>query len=141
MSKWIISTLFYLLLLSGCMIKKEDNVASFQIMTPQNANRGTPFYVVVKSTEMGEFYMDDYQKIANQMSFSSEKQEEFTKKILLPGTINKIKLNVSDKSKPMAIYFLFTHPLDEWKVFFDHPENKRYKILLGESGIESTVSY
>ena len=71
--------LLFLLTLVGCATKQEGGVISFQIMIPSEANRGTPFYFIAKPSEMGEFYMNDYQKIANQNLFNHEEEEKVTR--------------------------------------------------------------
>jgi len=135
--------LFYMALifaLGACSPKPEPREEiAFQIMVPQMANNNTPFYFVASQAPVAQFYMNDYQKVAD-MTFGQE-EKELTKAVLIPGRIQTVRVPIKDPKQPIAAYFLFTNPSEEWKIIFDNPDYRHYKILLGQSEIRQAHGY
>jgi len=128
-------------ILVGCQNTKESKEITLQIMASPNVNRGTPFYMVTKSTEVIQFYIDDYQTIAREVFFEEKGKKESTNHIFIPGTTQTVNLKITDKEKPLAVYFLFTNPGEEWKVILENSGYKHHKFLLEENRITATHSF
>ena len=58
----------------------------------------------------------------------------------IPGETKMIEVENKD-NKPVAVYFIFTHPGEEWKYLTDESEGHNVKILLGESEIKSVRAF
>lgn len=129
--------LFFVTLLTSCMQEKKDDEVTFLIKTTKATNQGTPLYVVVKETNMAEFLTQDYHEIAAQSFWKEEESTAVIKKVLVPGSTNKISLPSPGKEKSIGVYFLFTNPGECWKYILNKPKAEKVKILLGEREYKS----
>lgn len=129
---WILGLFASLLIVTGCFEAKKGEEVTFLIRTTPATNHGTPLYVVVKETTMAEFLTQDYHEIANQSFWKEENPSHLIKKVLIPGTTSKIKLDPPKGDKSLGVYFLFTNPGECWKYILDKPQSENVKILLGE---------
>ena len=129
-----------LLLLVGCSNPKGQERA-FQIMVPKEANGGELFYCAAKPTEVKEFYLDDCQSIAAQTFLRSEKKGALERALLIPGETQTLRVYAEDPSQPVALYFLFTEPGEEWKILFDNPNCSHYKVTLEKNTVGATHGY
>lgn len=128
-------TLIWMLLLTsltGCFEARNGEEVTFLIKTTKTTNHGTPLYVVVKETNMAQFLTQDYHEIAAQSFWKEDDKTSLVKKVLVPGTTNKITLPFPGKDKSLGLYFLFTDPGECWKYILNDPKAERVKILLGE---------
>jgi type VI secretion system VasD/TssJ family lipoprotein len=125
------------LLLSGCLQTKKNEGITFLIRTTKTTNKGTPLYVLLKETSMAQFLTQDYHEIAAQTSWKEGDESNLVKKVLVPGTTNKITLPLPGKDKSVGVYFLFTNPGESWKYILDKPKAEKVKILLGEREYKS----
>lgn len=133
-------SLALILFLGACSPKPTPSKEiAFQIMVPHTANKGAPFYLVIDEVSVAQFYMNDYQTIAD-MTFGQTEQE-CTKAVLIPGRIQTVRVPIKDEKQPIAAYFLFTNPSEEWKILFDNPGYRSYKIRLGQSDIQQANGY
>lgn len=126
-----------LLILTGCLQTKNDDEVTFLIKTTKSTNQGTPLYVVLKETTMAQFLIQDYHEIAAQSFWKESDQPNLIKKVLLPGTTNKISIPLPGKDKSVGVYFLFTNPKESWKYILDKPKAEKVKILLGDQEYQS----
>lgn len=136
--------LFSGLLLVGCSKLKGREETAFQIFVPKNANGGAPFHFVAQTTALGDFYLDDYTSVAKkafEIPAESSRQQGFQRAMLIPGEIQTVRLKREDANQPIGLYFLFTQPGEEWKVFFDQSSCKYYKVVLSERGVAHTHGY
>ena len=134
-----------LLLLSSCLFKAEEKKpeavkTTLQIRTSPDTNDGTPFYAVIKSTDYSQFLLDDYQKIASEAMTGKDDPTKLNAPCFIPGETKTIEVESKD-NKPVAIYFIFTHPGEEWKYLTDEGEGHNVKILLGENQIKSVRAF
>lgn len=123
-----------LILLGGCFgfeAKKDDEI-TFLIRTKKTTNEGTPLYVVLQETSMAHFLTEDYHEIAAQIFKNENNEKALVKRVLVPGSINKITIPNPGKDKSIGVYFLFTNPGESWKYILDKPKAEKVKILLGE---------
>lgn len=134
-----------LILLSGCWFNSEEKKpevvkTTLQIRTDENTNLGTPFYAVIKSIDYSQFLLDDYQKIATEAMTGKDDPAKLNAVCFIPGETKMIEVENKD-NKPVAVYFIFTHPGEEWKYLTDESEGRNVKILLGESEIKSVRAF
>ncbi len=134
-----------LILLMGCFSKTEDEkpVATktvLQIRTSEETNQGTPFYVVVKSADYSQFLTDDYRKIATEAMVGDKDPSQLNATCFIPGETKTIEVENKD-DKPVGVYFIFTHPGEEWKYLTDEKEGRKVKFLLGENEIKSVRAF
>lgn len=123
------------LLLGGCLTTS-DNATTFQVKTIETTNNGIPFYAVVKSTELSQFLGESYHKIATQTMLEDPESSSLETLCFIPGSTQTFKVPNPDH-KPLAIYFIFTHPGEEWKYLINEDNITKVKILLGENEIKS----
>src|SRR5687767_13938741 len=97
--------LLLLVLAAGCSYSS-DHVTLLEIKSEENTNQGSPFYVLLKSSSLEEFLVDDDDKISTLIAspISAEGLKTFC---VLPGKTKKIKIT-SHPDRASAIYFLFT---------------------------------
>ena len=135
MKKWTLMA--FLLLLAGCLQTKNEDEVTFLIKTTKMTNQGTPLYVVIKETNMAQFLTQYYHQIAAQSFWKEDDATTLVKKVLVPGTTNKITLASPGKDKSLGVYFLFTKPGESWKYILNKPKSEKVKILLGETEYKS----
>lgn len=128
------------LFLSGFFELTNEETIIFQVKTTKETNFGTPFYVLVKSTDLPHFLTDDYQKVAHQNLLKNEDPEYLNTTFLLPGETKTIEVK-SPKNKSTAIYFIFTHPGEEWKYIVNEEGPHKVKILLSQNEIACVNSF
>lgn len=126
-----------LMSLTGCLETKKNDEITLLVRTKKSTNAGTPLYVVIKETTMAKFLTQDYNEIASQSFWKEEESSNMVKKVLVPGTTNKITLPVPPKDKSLGVYFLFTNPGECWKYILSKPKPEKVKILLGEKEYEA----
>jgi predicted component of type VI protein secretion system len=138
MSRYFNALLYFLLFsLTGCFEAAKSDEITLLVRTTKSTNYGTPLYVVIKETSMAKFLTQDYQEIASQSFWKEDEKASIVKKVLVPGTTNKITLPVPGKDKSLGIYFLFTNPGECWKYILSKPKPEKVKILLGEQEYEA----
>lgn len=134
-----------LIFLCSCWSKSEEKTpegvkTTLQIRTSKDTNQGTPFYAVIKSTDYSQFLLDDYQKIATEAMTGKDDPTKLNAPCFIPGETKTIEVENKD-NKPVAVYFIFTHPGEEWKYLTDESEGRHVKILLGENRIKSVRAF
>jgi hypothetical protein len=134
-----------LLFLFGCFFQAEEKKpemvkTTLQIRTNEETNQGTPFYAVIKSIDYAQFLLDDYKKIATEAMNGKDDPAKLNAVCFVPGETKTIEVENKD-NKPVAIYFIFTHPGEEWKYLTDESEGHQVKILLGENQIKSVRAF
>lgn len=113
------------------------NLTTIEIQTTKSTNYGTPFYVLVKSTDFPNFLIDDYHKIASLVANPSDDQTCFSTICIVPGINQTVKIETPE-NKSLAVYCLFTNPGEGWKHIFElEGECQTIKIVLGENEIIS----
>jgi predicted component of type VI protein secretion system len=144
--KFLTPLILLLILLTGCASKSEDEkkpIATktiLQIRTNEDTNHGTPFYVVVKPTDYSQFLTDDYKKVATEAMVGDKDPTKFNTTCFIPGETKTIEVENKD-DKPVGVYFIFTHPGEEWKYLTDEKEGRKVKFLLGENEIKSIRAF
>lgn len=128
----------FMILLTGCTQRAETT--TFQIKTVSATNQRTPFYVLFKATDLTHFLTDDYKKIANQRMLSAEDPAYLDSVFFVPGETKTITLE-NPKNKAIGVYFIFTHPGEEWKYIAQEDAGKKIKILVGENEIKNVNSF
>jgi predicted component of type VI protein secretion system len=139
--KWSIlfSAFLSLCLLTGCASRSTPETVTFQIKTTEKTNQGIPLYALVKSTDFSHFLSDDYRKIAHQKMIA-EADPTCHLACLIPGETKTIRVEKKD-DKPIAIYFIFTQPGEEWKYMINEEKVQHAKILLGEKEIKAISTF
>jgi len=127
--------------LTGCFQTKSTDSMTVLIRSTKHTNRGTPLYIVIKETSMADFLLDDYHKITTQSFWKEDDKDYLTKKVLVPGKTDKIKLDIPSNDKSVGIYFIFTNPGECWKYIVDQPQMKNVKILLGKDQYDAINVY
>lgn len=119
----------------------ETDTLTVQIETTRRTNGGSPFYVMLKGTDFAGFLRDEYQGIADSISFPDEKQTNLATVCMIPGTTRTVKVK-KEKDQSVAIYCLFTYPGEIWKHILDNEEGpQKVKFILGESEIKMIKVY
>ncbi len=141
----LLTFLMPLILLMGCASKSENEKpiatkTTLQIRTNEDTNHGTPFYVVVKPTDYSQFLTDDYKKVATEAIVGDKDPTKFNTTCFIPGETKTIEVENKD-DKPVGVYFIFTHPGEEWKYLTDEKEGRKVKFLLGENEIKSIRAF
>lgn len=114
-----------------------ENQMTIKICSTKCTNGGTPFYVLVRSTDYPTFVTDDYAKIAQLIAHPPEDQTSFGIFCIMPGIDQVIEMD-TPTSKCLAVYFLFTSPGDVWKRMLELPNDcPVVKIMLNNSQIAS----
>lgn len=113
------------------------NMTTIEIQTTKATNYGTPFYILVKSSDFPHFLADDYQKIAALVANPGSDPTCLATVCVVPGINQTIKAETPD-NKLIAIYCLFTNPAEVWKHFFELGEEcPDITLVLGENEILS----
>lgn len=110
-----------------------------QVKTTSSSNCGAPLYVLIKTTDFSNFLVDDYQKIAQMVTFPPEDEDPSCFQIfcMVPGSTKTLRFVIPEEES-IAIYCLFTNPGPCWKRIFDQQlDCRNIKITLGEYEIQS----
>ncbi|MBS0615324.1 MAG: hypothetical protein JSR58_02075 [Verrucomicrobia bacterium] len=136
MKKYI--SLIALWFLAACSQKTETT--TFQIKTLESSNQNTPFYVLFKATDLPHFLTDDYKKIAHQRMLADDDPTNLCSVFFIPGETKTITLE-NPENKAIGVYFVFTHPGEDWKYIAKEGEGSSIKIMVGDSEIKSVSSF
>ena len=106
------------------------------------------FYKQVKK-DLGKNYMYgnfDVQRFMKSLLLSEDfgkdtEKNYLSKKIIFPGTNNKIIVGTPNLEKPIGLYFIFTHPGECWKYIFDPSLSRRVSVVLGEDQYKAIQIY
>lgn len=129
----IIQSLLLFLLCGFSIFSDDEQIVELEIKTEVDANRGTPFYLLVKEVEKGEFLKQDYQDIVKEAFPSNEKSPPFPPHVILPGKNYTLEIVRKQEGKLLALYFLYTQPGQDWKLLVD--STTKLKVVLGENQI------
>lgn len=111
------------LLAAGCA----HDMRTVVIRPGPQANAGRRFFVMVRTVKEKDFLQDGYGKVAG-MIFP-ESGDPSIKKVQLVWPGQKAQLVVKiPKKDAFAVYGLFTHPGDPWKLLFTPPLKDEYVI-------------
>ena len=113
------------------------HLTTIKIKSSPSTNNGSPFYVLVKSTDFPTFLIDDYDKMTKMVIHPPEDLNCFRVECILPGKDLTLEMETPNV-KSLGVYFLFTDPGDVWKDFFELEEYcATIKIVLGHNQILS----
>lgn len=92
-------------------------------------NNGQLFYLVARAINDKQFLTDSYQTVANMVFADPPDKTIIRTHVVLPG-MEQILLVEQPEESPVAFYFLFTDPGDQWKKLLDQPLAKDYNIKI-----------
>ena len=119
--------------LIGCFNKVP--VIKFKIKSDNSANNGQPVYLLIRTINGPEFVTDDYQTIVNLFNKSPLNNSVISTDYIVPGETKKIIVKKPDDSN-IAVYCMFTHPENQWKVLIQKPLEKKYVIQLDNNTLQ-----
>ncbi len=129
---------FLLVILSACGQRTET--ATFQIKTVESTNNNTPFYVLFKATDLPHFLTEDYKKIAHQRMLAGDDKTYLESAFFIPGETKTITVE-KQPDKAIGVYFIFTHPGEEWKYLATENGSDHIKLLVSEDEIKNVSSF
>ncbi|MHC1724550.1 MAG: hypothetical protein AB9866_00755 [Syntrophobacteraceae bacterium] len=100
-------------------------------------NDGQLFYLVVRAATDKQFLTDSYQTVAGIVFADPPDKTIIGSHVIYPGLTQEFKMILPEEN-PLAFYFLFTNPGDQWKKLIDQPLDSAYDIKINKDGITIT---
>jgi len=100
----------------------------------QATNNGQLFYLVVRGVTDKQFLSDSYQAVAATVFADPPDKTVIGTHVVLPG-LQQLFQVIQPEETPVAFYFLFTNPGDQWKKIIDQPLAKDYNIKIRKDEI------
>ncbi len=120
-----------LLVLAGC----SSNKIKIEVSSTAETNEGRPFYVVVRQVEQATYVTDGYDVIAGKVYANPPDSSVLRSEVIYPG--KTLELNVAKpETVPIAVYFLFTHPGERWKMSKVQPLPSSISVELDKNDIK-----
>jgi predicted component of type VI protein secretion system len=107
------------------------------VHTDAATNDGQLFYMLVRAVSDKQFLTESYQTVAGIVFADPPDKTVVGTHVILPGTTQDLQVLQPEES-PVAFYFLFTDPGDQWKRILDQPLAKAYDIKIHKSDITIT---
>lgn len=116
--------------LFGCSSGAASTVIT--VKAPENANRGKPVYMLVRSVDDPTFTADSYGVMAPKVVAPDDTVLKV--EVIYPGSSPVIEVTDPEKGD-LGVYFFFTNPGSEWKTLVRRPFAETISIVLGEDSI------
>lgn len=107
---------------------------TLEIKPKPNANKGQVFYMVVRSTNEKQYLTETYAGIAALVFADPPDANVLGAFPIFPGKNEKIKV-VQPRQNPVAFYFLFTDPSDDWRHLVAQPLASTYEITIEQDSV------
>lgn len=121
--------------LSGCSKKRPPPPQMFfHVQSDTVTNNGQLFYFVSRNITDKQFLTDDYQMVANMVFADPPEKTIIRSHVILPGTKQQLQIEQPEEN-PLALYFFFTEPGDQWKRLLDQPLAKDYDIKIEKNTV------
>ncbi len=108
-----------------------------QVQTDKTTNDGQLFYLIVRAVTDKQFLSESYQSVAAAVFADPPDKTVIGSHVVLPGLSQTFQV-IQPEETPVAFYFLFTNPGDQWKKILDQPLAKTYNIKIGNDHINIT---
>lgn len=119
------------LLASGCV----PGYLRLSLRTQPDSNAGQPLYCLIRNVDRTVFSSETYSEAAQK---ATEKDPGLlAKEILFPGQRLTRYLKVPKKDG-IGLYFLYTAPGGEWRVFLDPPLPLSFSATVGKHEVTQT---
>jgi len=129
-----------LLSASGCSGRPKTPkppMMTLNIMPEASANGGQVFYMLVRSTNQKQFLTDGYQTIASLVFTDPADPSVLGVFPVFPDRQQKVKVVQPDQN-PVAFYFLFTNPSEQWRQLAPQPLGVQYDIYIEKETVTLT---
>lgn len=127
---------FFVFLNSCVSDQASAKSCEIDISTSFFSNDGQPFYCVIDEVDKGEFLTKTYEEVSRSVFSTEGDLPQHLLEVIIPGIDLKTRFHKPQKNKAIGIYFLFTNPSEEWKLFVE-PSCSKVKIELGNNEIKS----
>ncbi len=107
---------------------------TLEIKPKATANNGQIFYMVVRSTNEKQYLTETYANIAAIVFADPPDANVLGAFPIFPGKNEKIKV-VQPRQNPVAFYFLFTDPSDDWRYLMAQPLASTYEITIERNSV------
>lgn len=108
-----------------------------QVKSDQAVNEGQLFYMVLKASTDKQFLTDSYQGVAGIVFADPPDKSVIGSLVIYPGLTQDFQV-IQPEESPLAFYFLFTNPGDQWKKLIDQPLASAYNIRINKNDITIT---
>lgn len=109
-----------------------------EVRAGRETNQGGPLYVVVRRTDGAAFLAEDYDAIADGLFRAPRDPALLRRAILRPGEV--VRMEVPRALAPgevLGLYFLFSRPLDGWRLVLTDPQLRSVTVVLGAREVSS----
>ncbi|MEZ0227889.1 MAG: hypothetical protein ACAI25_04640 [Planctomycetota bacterium] len=120
-----------LLALAGC----SSNKLTIEVSSTPETNEGRPFYAVVRQVEQATYVTDGYDIIAAKVFKNPPDPSVLRSEVIYPGRTLELVVQ-KPETVPIAVYFLFSHPGERWKMSRVQPLPSSLSIELDKNQIK-----
>ena len=107
------------------------------VQSDSATNDGQIFYMVVRAVGDKQFLTESYQTVAGMVFADPPDKTIVGSHVVLPGNIQELQV-IQPEESPVAFYFLFTNPGDQWKKILDQPLALAYNISIHKNEVTIT---
>ncbi|HQN20298.1 MAG TPA: hypothetical protein PKV86_14195 [Syntrophobacteraceae bacterium] len=107
------------------------------VQSDRATNDGQLFYLVVRAIGDKQFLTDSYQAVAGIVFADPPDKTIIASHVILPGEKQEFQM-IQPEESPVAFYFLFTSPGDQWKKILDQPLASAYNISIRKNEVSIT---
>jgi|GEM_PF-1324373 hypothetical protein len=132
-----LALLLFFFLLSGCASSWQGASAQqilLKVKATPDANKGRIFYMLVRASSEKQFLTDSYPDIAALVFAEPRDPNVLGVYSIIPGRTAEFSVPMPDKS-PVALYFLFTEPSENWNHLLGMPLKPSYEILIQDHSV------
>ncbi|MCE5335604.1 MAG: hypothetical protein LLG06_13555 [Desulfobacteraceae bacterium] len=104
------------------------------VETDQSINNGQLFYLLLRAVTDKQFLTESYQTVAGVVFADPPDKTVIGSHVILPGLYQEFKV-IQPEEGPVAFYFFFTEPGDQWKKLIEQPLAKAYNVKIKGDGI------
>jgi predicted component of type VI protein secretion system len=120
---------------SGCASRRPPPPQmKLHVQSDTTTNDGQLFYLVVRAVTDKQFLTESYDTVAGLVFADPPDKTVVGTHVILPGNRQELHVTQPEES-PVAFYFLFTHPGDQWKKIMDQPLAKAYNIKIHKNEV------
>ncbi|TYT73918.1 hypothetical protein [Desulfobotulus mexicanus] len=105
-----------------------------RIQAMPDANRGRIFYMLVRETTEKQYLTESYAEIAALVFSEPGDPSVLGVFSLVPGKKAEFRVAMPEQN-PVAFYFLFTEPSEDWNHMMPLPLKPSYEILIQERSV------
>jgi len=120
---------------SGCASRRPPPPQmKLYVQSDTATNDGQLFYLMVRAVSDKQFLTESYETVASIVFADPPDKTVVGTHVILPGNRQELHVTQPEES-PVAFYFLFTHPGDQWKKIMDQPLAKAYNIKIHKNDV------